>query len=87
MNTATRISAGSAARTRCGVGPPANSASSTPVAANSAYPPNTPEATLSVIVATVSRLLAVQPSRTAWPIRAGKRRPMSLNPTVAIRSS
>ena len=85
--TATRISDGSAARTRCGVGPAANSACSTPVVANRAYPPNTPEARLSAIVAAVSRLLADQPRLNACPISAGNRRATSLNFTVAIRWS
>ena len=84
---ATRISDGSAARTRCGVGPPANSACSTPVVASSANPPNTPEARLSAMVAAVSRLFADQPRLTAWPISAGNRRATSLNLTVAIRWS
>ncbi len=78
---------GSAARTLPGVGPPANSASSTPVVANSAYPANTPEARFSAMVATTSRRLAAQPSRTAWTTRPGNRRATSRNPTDAIRES
>ena len=84
---ATRISAGSAARTRWGVGPPANSACSTPVVAYSAYPANTPDTRFSAIVAAVSSRLADQPSRTACPTSPGNRRATSRNPTEAIRAS
>jgi hypothetical protein len=58
-----------------------------PVVANRAYPPNTPEARLSEIVAAVSRLLADQPRLTACLISAGNRRATSLNLTVASRWS
>ncbi len=84
---ATRISDGRAARTRCGVGPAANSASSTPVVAYSAYPPATPETRFSPIVTAVSNGLADQPSRIACPTSPGNRRATSRNPTVAIRWS
>ena len=63
-----------------GSGPAANSACSTPVVANSAYPPNTPDARFSAIVATVSRLFADQPRLTACPISAGNRRATSREP-------
>ena len=86
MAAATKISDGSAARTRSGVGPSANSASSTPVVANSANPVSTPAIRLSVTVAMRSVRLASNPSRSAWPTSAGNRRAMARKPVVAIRS-
>lgn len=81
--TPTRISAGSAARTRSGVGPWANSASSTPVVASRPKAVNTPPSRLSPIVITVSRGLACQAIRTAWATRAGSRLATVRKPTSA----
>ena len=81
------MSEGRAARTRWGVGPAANSASSTPVVASKAKPVSTPETRFSPMVATVSRRFASQPSRIAWPISPGSCRAIAPKPVSASRWS
>jgi hypothetical protein len=83
---ATKASDGIAARTRCGAGPAANSACSTPVVTSSAYPVNTPETTFSPIVVTRSRRLASLPSRIAWATMRGNCRAIARKLVEANRS-
>ena len=77
--TATRAIAGIAARTRSGVGPAANNASSTPRVANRPNAVNAPEATCAAQATTVSTWDACQARRNACPTSAGSRRSMWTN--------
>jgi hypothetical protein len=77
------MSDGSAARTRSGVGPAANSACSTPVVASRPKAVKIPASRLSEMVTAVSARLACQASRSAWPIRAGSRRATVIRPVSA----
>jgi|GEM_PF-6561415 len=79
----TRASEGSAARTRCGVGPAASSAVSTPVVASSPNAVKNPAARLQAMVTAVSRGPARQASRSACPTSTGSRRAMVRRPVSA----
>ncbi|WP_345400075.1 hypothetical protein [Nonomuraea salmonea] len=82
----TRARLGSAAMTLSGVGPSLNSAVSTPVVASRPNAVNSPPSRLSATVARVSRGLACQAMRSAWPTSEGSRLAMVRKPTSAILS-